>query len=87
MNKAWYGIKIRAQRDGDLWTAYCDELGLASCGTNEDEARANLKHAFIAYCRALQKRGILESRLAEKGIRFEPIHQEPSDKNPLTHGV
>lgn len=68
---AW--IRIRKERDGDFWSAYCDELGLASCGTTEEDAMANLKHAFIAYCRALQKRGILEARLKEKGILFEPI--------------
>lgn len=68
---AW--IRIREEQDGDFCSAYCDNLGLASCGTTKEEAVANLKHAFIAYCRALQKRGILEARLKEKGIRFEPI--------------
>ena len=70
---AW--IRIRSEQDGDLWSAYCDELGLASCGTTRDEAIANLRHAVIAFCRALDKRGILESRLAEKGIHYETIEQ------------
>jgi len=72
---AW--IRIRRERDGDLWSAYCDELGLASCGITEGEAVVNLKHAFIAYCRALIKRGILEKRLKEKGIHYEPIPPSP----------
>ena len=77
---AW--IRIRSEQDGDLWSAYCDELGLASCGTTRDEAIANLRHAVIAFCRALDKRGILESRLAEKGIRFEPIPEIIEDTRP-----
>lgn len=68
---AW--IRIRKEQDGDLWSAYCDEAGLASCGTTEEEAVANLKHAFIAYCRALAKRGILETRLEEQSIPYEAI--------------
>lgn len=72
---AW--IRIRSEQDGDLWSAYCDKLGLASCGITEGEAVANLKHAFIAFCRALTKRGILEKRLKEKGIPYEPIPASP----------
>ena len=67
----WVRIVIR--QDGDLWSAYCEELELASCGATGHDAEANLKHAIIAYCRALQKRGILEKRLEEKGIQFEHI--------------
>ena len=73
---AW--IRIHTEQEGDLWAAYCDELGLASCGATEDEAIANLKHAVIAYCRALHKRGILEETLKGKGIPFEPIPPQPS---------
>ena len=79
---AW--IRIRSEQDSDLWSAYCDELGLASCGATEDEAIANLKHAVIAYCRALEKRGILEKRLGELGIHFEQISprvKDPDKKN------
>ena len=70
-------IRIRSEKDGGLWSAYCDELGLASCGTTEDEAIANLKHAVIAYCRALQKRGILEITLKDKGVYFEDAPKAP----------
>ena len=80
-------IRIHAEQDGDMWSAYCYELGLASCGITEDEAVANLKHAVLAYCRALSKRGILEKRLMEKGIRFEQItpnvQETPKEKLQL----
>lgn len=64
------------ERDGDFWVAYNEQSGLTGSGVSEDEAEANLKHAFIAYCQALRKQGILEQRLTEKGIRFEAIHEE-----------
>jgi len=72
---AW--IRIHTEQDGDLWSAYCDELGLASCGATEDKAIANLKHAVIAYCRVLDKRGILEETLKKKDVHFEPLPPHP----------
>lgn len=66
-------IRIRREQEGELWSAYCDELGLASCGATEAEAIANLKHAVMAYCKALSKLGILEKTLKEKGVDFEDI--------------
>ena len=66
-------IRIHTEQEGGLWSAYCNELGLASCGATEVEAIANLKHAIIAYCRALSKRDILVKTLKEKGVGFEDI--------------
>ena len=76
-------IRIRIEQENGLWSAYCDELGLASCGATKAEAKANLKNAVIAYCRALDKRGILEKTLKEKGIPFEDV----SLKAPKEVGV
>ncbi len=61
----------RVVKDGGLYSAYCDELGLASSGTTKREAIKNLENAIISYCRSLDEIDLLEKRLGEKGIQFE----------------
>jgi hypothetical protein len=61
----------RTHYDGHLWSAYCDELGLGDCGATEAIAKASLEKSVLVYCHTLQKYGILEKRLTEKGIKFE----------------
>lgn len=73
-------IKTRVEHDGDLWSAYWDDLGIGSCGASEDEAIANLKNAVTVFCRALERRGILEKRLTEKGIQFETVVPKTAPK-------
>ena len=79
-------VKIRPEQDGDLWSAYCDELGLGSCGRSEKEAESNLKDAISVLCYALERRGLLEKRLKEKGIHYEivtPKIEEGEELKPV----
>jgi len=80
-----FSIEPRVEQEGDLWTAYCDELGLASCGENLDEALENLRRAITAFCRALGRKGLLEggnevSDEIKVSITLEycgPMHEKP----------
>jgi len=68
-----FSIEPRLEQEGDLWTAYCDELGLASCGESLDEALENLRRAITAFCRALARKGSLEETLDRAGIKAERV--------------
>ncbi len=76
-------VEMDTKPDGNLWSAYCNELGLASCGSTENEAKANLQNAISAYCRALDERGILEKRLIEKHVEFGYVQP----KTPARRGL
>lgn len=68
----------RITKGENLYTAFCDELGLASCGESDYLATENLKNAIKAYCSALNERGILIKRLTEKGVKVKVTHPKPS---------
>jgi len=66
----------RLEQDGDLWSAFCDELRMASCGTTDEEAILNLLRTLQALGRALRKRGILEKTLTDAGLEWREIETE-----------
>lgn len=68
-------LKIRVkdfqtEPDGDVWTSYCEEFDIASCGDTPQEAERNLEMALQAHFRSLHKRGVLELVLKEKNVDF-----------------
>jgi len=69
-------VEPRMEQDGDLWSAYCDELGLASSGTTEEEARQNLLRTLEAFSRALRKRGLLQKTLDDAGLKWRSVKVE-----------
>lgn len=58
------------------WSAFCDVLGMASCGDTEQEAIHNLQATLQALGRALQKRGILLETLEDAGLRWNAVEVE-----------
>ena len=66
-----FSTPIRVVPDGSMYSAYCDQLSVGDCGTTPEEAISELKLGVSVLCRALDKRGLLESRLKEKGIKYE----------------
>jgi len=51
-------IEIIAERDDDVFHAYCPALkGLHTCGDTEEEAFSNAKDAAVAYLLSLIKHG------------------------------
>ena len=59
---------IRIERDGDMWSAYYEKLGLDSFGETEEEAKDNLMCAIALYIKSLLERDILAERMKEKNI-------------------
>lgn len=68
----------RVEEEGGLWASYCDDLGLYGCGSSENEARMSLYNARLSYCNLLMKRGMLDSVLKEKKIKYEIVEEEVS---------
>lgn len=54
-------------KEGNMYTSYCPELDLASCGRTVDEARKNLKEALEIFIEETSKLGTLEELLEEAG--------------------
>jgi len=59
-----YLVSAEVERDGDLWFSYCKELDIASCGNTEREARCNLEASIRGQLGILDRKGLLEKRLA-----------------------
>lgn len=63
-------------KEGQMYTAYCRELDLATCGRTIEEAWQNLREAFQIFLEETSKKGTLpelleESGLTERGDRIE----------------
>jgi len=71
-----FSFEPRVEKDGTMWSAYCDELGMASCGTTRDEALGNLQKTVETLVRVLKRRGILEQTLDSVGFEFEIIETD-----------
>jgi predicted RNase H-like HicB family nuclease len=72
--------KPKVVADGRVYSAYCEEFDIGSCGITEKEALDNLDNALTALFRSLDKSGLLEIRLKEKGIQFSSVGKEQSGK-------
>ena len=69
--RLWLNIAIEQERE--TWSAFCDELHLASVGGTHDEASRNLMIAIHAYAGVMNRRGVLEQFLTEREIQHEEI--------------
>ena len=63
-------------KEGQMYTAYCRELDLATCGRTIEEAWNNLQEAFQIFLEETSKKGTLaglleEACLMELGDRIE----------------
>lgn len=78
--------------DNGMVTGVCDALGLVSSGKDKKEAENNLRNSVIAYCRALDKRGVLTERLKQKKVEYrinqidEPEHNKQRKLIPVLVG-
>ncbi len=55
-------------REGGMYTAYCREFDLASCGRTVEEAWQNLHEAFKILLEETAKKGTLQDLLEEAGL-------------------
>ncbi len=54
-------------KEGKMYTAYCPEFDVASCGTTVAEAQKNLREALEIFIEETTRQGTLEEILEEAG--------------------
>ena len=62
---------VEIWKEGRMFTAYCPELDVASCGHTPDEAKKNLKEVIEIQLEETAKLGTLNDFLAEAGYVIE----------------
>lgn len=55
-------------QEGNMFSAYCHELDVATAGRTVDEARKNLGEALIIFFEETARKGTLRGLLAEAGF-------------------
>ena len=68
-------------QEGNMYTAYCHELDVASAGRSLDEARKNLVEALEIFFEETARKGTLRSILAEAGFLSKKMSR-PSPCSP-----
>jgi len=62
---------VEIWKEGDMFTSYCPELDVASCGHTAEEAKKNLREVIEIQLEETAKLGTLEDFLAEAGYVVE----------------
>jgi hypothetical protein len=60
------------REDDGMWTAFCDELGLATCAESENAVSARLQKAVLAVLNAATLQGHLDQFLESRNLRIYP---------------
>ena len=63
-------------KEGNMYTAYCPELDVASCGRSVEEARKNLMEVIQIQLEETARLGTLKEFLEEAG--YSPDTSEPT---------
>ena len=61
-------------KEGNMYTAYCPELDVASCGRDIEEARNNLLEVIEIQLEETAKLGTLKTFLEDAGVGYR--HQK-----------
>ena len=70
----------RISEEESQFVAICDELGIASCGTDLDDAHSHLDEAITLLLNRLTEMGEIESYLMDRSIEVLPP-EVPNKKN------
>ena len=62
---------VEIWKEGGMFTAYCPELDVASCGHTSEEAKKNLRDVIEIQLEETAKLGTLNDFLAEAGYAVE----------------
>ena len=62
---------VEIWKEGGMFTAYCPELDIASCGHTSEEAKKNLREVIEIQLEETAKLGTLNDFLAEAGYAVE----------------
>jgi predicted RNase H-like HicB family nuclease len=71
-------------REGQMYTAYCRELDLASCGRTVEETWKNLQEVFEIFLEETAKKGTLPELLEEAGLVAKGATIEIPERISLT---
>lgn len=58
-------------KEGNMYTSYCREIDVASCGQSTEEARKNLREAIEIFFEETSRKGTLRELLEEAGFLLE----------------
>ena len=58
-------------KEGRMYTSYCPELDIASCGHTPEEARKNLAEVIAIQLEETARKGTLDELLSESGYTRE----------------
>ena len=61
-------------KEGNMYTAYCPELDVTSCGRNIEEARKNLLEVIEIHLEETAKLGTLKEFLEDAGYDLNTLH-------------
>jgi predicted RNase H-like HicB family nuclease len=64
-------VTVEIWKEGGMFTSYCPELDIASCGHTPEEAKKNLKEVIAIQLEETAKLGTLNDFLAEAGYVLE----------------
>jgi len=58
-------------KEGNMYTSYCREIDVASCGPSIEEARKNLREVIEIFFEETSRKGTLRELLEEAGFPLE----------------
>jgi predicted RNase H-like HicB family nuclease len=64
-------VTVEIWKEGNMFTSYCPELDVASCGHTAEEAKKNLVEVIEIQLEETAKLGTLKSFLEEAGYTLE----------------
>ena len=70
-NTAFIRLTGIVEKEGDVYLAYCKELGTITCGDTIKQAKANLLDALEVYIDGLEEIGERDRVFSEKGVTIE----------------
>jgi len=76
-------ISGHAKREGEYWSAFCNELPVASAGLTRDEAIKNAMNAAIGYIRAVEDAGERDALVQRSDIVADQIETRQDEEFQL----
>ncbi|MBU1152395.1 type II toxin-antitoxin system HicB family antitoxin [bacterium] len=58
-------------KENNMYTSYCREIDVASCGNNIEEARKNLREVIEIFLEETSRKGTLKELMKEVGFSLE----------------
>ena len=68
--KGYIRLTIRIEKEDKAFSAFCEELGLATCGATFEEAEKRLKALTTSVLNTATKKGEIEALLKSSGVPF-----------------